>query len=77
MRSPIRSRLSAHRQYFLPSLRLALLRGAQKKPLLTRAVLRLFRKRLRRVNARLENLDSELFRKKKRYLIYRVAVPGS
>lgn len=58
-------------RYLVPSARLALVRGAQKKPLLTRAVARFLRKRLTKVEPRLENVDSRLFRRKKRYRIYR------
>ncbi|MCP4204114.1 MAG: methyltransferase domain-containing protein [bacterium] len=66
-------------RYLFPTLRLAFLRGGQKKPRLTRAVARFLRKRLRRVGARMENIDSRLFREKKRYLICRfsrAAGPG-
>lgn len=62
-------------QYLFPTVRLALLRGSQKKPRLTRAAVRFLRKRLRRVDARMENIDSRLFREKKRYLIYRLVRP--
>ncbi len=59
-------------QYFFPSVRLGLLRGAQKKPRITRFIARLLRKRLRKLSRRLENLDSDLFRRQKRYLFYRL-----
>ena len=56
--------------------RLALLRAFQKRPRLMRALVRLFGKRLHRVERRLEAIDSELFREKKRYLFYRFAGPA-
>ena len=63
-------------RYFIPSVRLGLLRAAQKKPGLTRWAARFLRRKLRTVDQRLENLDSELFRRKKRYKIYRMRVAG-
>ncbi|MFQ5525428.1 MAG: SAM-dependent methyltransferase [Thermoanaerobaculia bacterium] len=64
-------------QYFIPSVRLALLRGAQKKPFWARTLARFFGKKLRKVDQRLENLDSDLFREKKRYMIYRLRAGGA
>lgn len=59
-------------RFLFPSIRLALVRGAQKRPRLTRSVARLLRKRVRKLDVRLQNLDSALFREKKRYLFYRL-----
>ena len=60
----------------LPAARLVLLRAAQKKPRLLRTLLRFQTRKLARVGRRLENLDSELFKKKRTYRMYRFRARG-
>lgn len=62
--------------YLLPSVRLAFLRGAQKRPRATRLAARFLRRRLSRSERKLQVLDSALFREKKRYMVYRFVKPG-
>ncbi len=63
-------------ELILPGMRLVLLRLSQKRPRLVRFVLRRLRSRLAKLEKRKEILDPDLYRRKKRYMIYRFQAPS-